>query len=342
MTADTAVASTEPTTRPETMSQVVLVLGDTSIDVFTSSGILEANGNVCAVLASTERETIVRLDQPGGFRSRFPQRVFTVDLKPAPADPTLARPELSPWLTARPLSQRLRGGPDGALDRADATTRLLLSQEFGTALTSALIWAHARPASGNHLAVGVVCFAVAGRMTGSGTVVAAVDLLEQALVDFQGQADECWIDLLLGTASIHQHATREFDDARGGSAALVAELGAAVSDPRTAGPSGRFGTHLGQILVLGPPQGGGTLRDVAEANASLALALSAIVSGDSQRQREALRPGANRTVNDRGADAVFAGIGALEVVFDPDQAAIWTAQRLLATMPDPDDTQTGA
>jgi hypothetical protein len=39
---------------------------------------------------------------------------------------------------------------------------------------------------------------------------------------------------------------------------------------------------------------------------------------------------------------VFAGIGALEVVFDPDQAAAWTAQRLLATMPDPDATQTGA
>ena len=74
-----------------------------------------------------------------------------------------------------------------------------------------------------------------------------------------------------------------------------------------AGPSGRFGTHLGQILVLGPPEGGGTLKDVQEANASLQLALSALVSGASQRQREALRPGANRTVNGRRPDAVFAG-----------------------------------
>ncbi|HEY1916152.1 MAG TPA: hypothetical protein VGH27_11325 [Streptosporangiaceae bacterium] len=339
MTADPVAPGADPATaaptRPETMSQVVLVLGDTSIDVFMSAAILETNDNVCAVLASTERETIVRLDQPGGFRSRFPQRVFTVDLKPAPAEPAVARPELEPWLTARPNHQRQRGGPDGALDRADATTRLWLSEEFRAALTAALIWAHARPASGNHLAVGVTCFAVAGRMTGSGTVVAALDLLEQTLVDFQGQADECWIDLLIGTASIHQHATREFDDARRGSAALVAELGVALDDPATAGPSGRFGRHLGQILVLGPPQGGGSLRDVAEANASLALALSAIVSGDSQRQREALRPGVTRVVNDRGANAVFAGIGALEVTFDAALAAPWAAARLLADMPMP-------
>ena len=115
--------------------------------------------------------------------------------------------------------------------------------------------------------------------------------------------------------------------------ALVAELGAAVANPAVAGPSGRFGAHLGQILVLGPPEGGGTLKDVQEANASLQLALSAILSGASQRQREALRPGANRTVNGRRPDAVFAGIGVLEVVFDPALASRTVAQRILATMP---------
>ena len=119
------------------------------------------------------------------------------------------------------------------------------------------------------------------------------------------------------------------------STALIAELGAAVADPAAAGPSGRFGTHLGQVLVLGPPEGGGTLKDVPEANASLQMALSAIVSGASQRQREALRPGANRTVNGRRPDAVFAGIGVLEVVFDPVLASRWVARRLLATMPQP-------
>ena len=65
------------------------------------------------------------------------------------------------------------------------------------------------------------------------------------------------------------------------------------------------------------------------------MALSAIVSGASQRQREALRPGANRTVNGRRPDAVFAGIGVLEVVFDPVLASRWVARRLLATMPPP-------
>jgi hypothetical protein len=336
LTADPAAPGAEPAATPthgETMSQIVLVLGDTSIKVFESSRILEANDNVCAVLVSTERQTIVELDKPRGFRARFPERVFTVDLKPAPADPTLARPELSPWLTSRPLAQRLRGGAEGAIDRADATTRLWLSEEFRAALRSALIWAHARPTSGNRLAVGMMCFAVAGRMTGSGTVVTALDILEDTLVDFQGRADECWIDVLVGTASIYQQSFKEFDEARGGSTALVAELGVAVADPSAAGPSGRFGTHLGHILVLGPPNGGGTLRDVPEANASLALALSALVSGDSQRQREASRPGANRIVNDRGPGAVFAGVGVLEVVFDRDQAARWGAQRLLATLP---------
>lgn len=321
--------------RPETMSQVVLVVGDTSISVFESSGILAANDNVCAVLVSTERATIAALDRPGGFRSRFPERVFTVDLKPAPAHPEQARPELSRWLTRRQGSQRLRGGAEGALDRADAAIRLLLSQDFRQALNSALIWAHARPTSGNHLAVGVVCFAVAGRMTGSGALVAAVDQLEDKLVDFEGRADEVWIDLLIGTASIHQHANREFEDARVGSTAVIAELGAALANPAVAGPSGRFGSHLGQILLIGPPEGGGTLRDVKEANSSLQLALAALVSGDSQRQREALRPGANRTVNDRGADAVFAGLGVHEVVFDPDRAAHQAARFLLATMPQP-------
>src|SRR5271165_6330697 len=48
------------------------------------------------------------------------------------------------------------------------------------------------------------------------------------------------LDLLIGTASIHQHANREFEDARVGSTALIAELGAAVADPAAAGPSGRF------------------------------------------------------------------------------------------------------
>lgn len=321
--------------RAETISQVLLVLGDTSISAFVASGILEANANVCAVLASTERATIAALDGPDGFRSRFPERVFTVDLKPAPAHPELARPELSPWLTPRQGSQRLRGGAEGALDRADAATRLLLSLEFRQALNSALIWAHARPVSGNHLAVGVVGFAVAGRMTGSGALVAAIEVLEDKLLDFEGRADEVWIDLVIGTASIHQHANREFEDARIGSAAVIAELGAALANPALAGPSGRFGNHLGQILLIGPPEGGGTLRDVKEANSSLQLALSAIVSGDSQRQREALRPGANRTVNDRGADAVFAGLGVHEVVFDPDRAARQAAQCLLATMPEP-------
>jgi len=339
METSTSTASTAPAaaaaSRHETMNHVVVVLGDTSINAFETSGLLEANDNICAVLASTERATIEALDRPAGFRSRFPERVFTAYLKPAPTDFTQAPDELLPWLTPRPASQRLRGGAEGALDRADAATRLLLSEDFSTALNAALIWAHARPIQGVHLAVGVLGFAVAGRMTGSGTLLAAVDLIENKLVDFAGAADEVWIDLLIGTASIHQHPRREFEDARVGSTALVAELGAAVADPAVAGPSGWFGTHLGQILVLGPPGGGGTLKDVQEANASLQLALSAILSGASQRQREALRPGANRTVNGRRPDAVFAGIGVLEVVFDPARAARTVAQRILATMPEP-------
>ena len=331
----TAVSALSPGNRPDTMNYLVMVLGDTGINAFETSGILEANHNICAVLASTERATIEGLDQPGGFRSRFPERVFTAYLKPAPTDFAQAREALIPWLTPRPLSQRLRGGAEGALDRADAATRLWLSEDFRSALNAALIWAHARPINGNHLAVGVVGFAVAGRMTGSGALVAAVDSLEDLLVNFAKGADEVWIDLLIGTASLHQHANREFEDARVGSTALIAELGAAVADPAAAGPSGRFGTHLGQVLVLGPPEGGGTLKDVPEANASLQMALSAIVSGASQRQREALRPGANRTVNGRRPDAVFAGIGVLEVVFDPVLASRWVARRLLATMPQP-------
>ena len=323
------------TSRPETMNHVVVVLGDTSINAFETSGLLAANDNICVVLASTERATIEALDGPAGFRSRFPDRVFTAYLKPAPTDFAQVPDELLPWLTPRPSSQRLRGGAEGALDRADAATRLLLSEDFSMAVNAALIWAHARPIQGVHLAVGVLGFAVAGRMTGSGTLPAAVDLIENKLVDFAGAADEVWIDLLIGTASIHQHPRREFEDARVGSMALVAELGVAVANPAVAGPSGRFGAHLGQILVLGPPDGGGTLKDVQEANASLQLALSAILSGASQRQREALRPGANRTVNGRRPDAVFAGIGVLEVVFDPARAARAVAQRILATMPEP-------
>jgi len=337
MAASTPTASTAPVTasRHETMNHVVVVLGDTSINAFETSGLLETNDNICAVLASTERATIEALDRPTGFRSRFPERVFTAYLKPAPTDFTQTPDEVLPWLTPRSASQRLRGGAEGALDRADAATRLLLSEDFSTALNAALIWAHARPIQGVHLAVGVLGFAVAGRMTGSGTLLAAVDLIETKLVDFAGAADEVWIDLLIGTASIHQHPRREFEDARVGSTALVAELGIAVADPALAGPGGRFGTHLGQILVLGPPDGGGTLKDVQEANASLQLALSAILSGASQRQREALRPGANRTVNGRRPEAVFAGIGVLEVVFDPARATRTVAQRILATMPGP-------
>jgi hypothetical protein len=325
----------ETANRPETMNHVIMVLGDTSIDAFESSGILEVNDNICAVLASTERATVEALDEPGGFRSRFPDRVWTVYLKPAPTDFAQVPQRMLPWLTPRQPSQRLRGGAEGALDRADAATRLLLSFEFSDALNRALIWAHSRRITGIHLAVGVIGFAVAGRMTGSGTLVAAVDILEERLLDFTGRADEVWIDLLIGVASIHQPALREFEDAQIGSAALIAELGAALADSTLAGPSGLFGTHLGQILVLGPQEGGGILRDVREANASIQLALSAIVSGDSQRGREAYRPSANRTVNRRQPEAVFAGIGVLEVVFDPAVASQLVARRILATMPEP-------
>ena len=122
------------------MNHVAVVLGDTSINAFETSGLLEANHNICAVLASTERATIEALDQPTGFRSRFPERVFTAYLKPAPTDLAQAPDELLPWLTPRPTSQRLRGGAEGALDRADAATRLLLSEDFSTALNAALIW----------------------------------------------------------------------------------------------------------------------------------------------------------------------------------------------------------
>ena len=158
----TAASAPSPGNRPDTTNYLAMVIGDTGIDAFESSGILEANRNICAVLASTERATIEGLDQPGGFRSRFPERVFTAYLKPAPTDFAQAREALIPWLTPRPLSQRLRGGAEGALDRADAATRLLLSEDFRSALNAALIWAHARPISGNHLAVGVVGVAVAG------------------------------------------------------------------------------------------------------------------------------------------------------------------------------------
>ena len=150
---------------------------------------------------------------------------------------------------------------------------------------------------------------------------AAVDLIEQKLVDFAGAADEVWIDLLIGTALYPPARPAGVRGRPGGEHGPGRRVGAAVADPAMAGPSGRFGTHLGQILVLGPPEGGGTLKDVQEANASLQLALSALVSGASQRQREALRPGANRTVNGRRPDAVFAGIGVLEVIFDPARAA---------------------
>jgi hypothetical protein len=330
-----AVSAASAPDPEETMNHMVVVLGDTSIDAFVSSGILRVNDNICVVLASTERATIEALDQPGGFRSQFPERVFTAYLKPAPPDFAQVSPDLVPWLTPRPPSQRHRGGSEGALDRADAATRLLLSEDFRDALRAGLIWAHARRIPGNHLAVGVVGFAVAGRMTGSGTLVMAVDMLEQMLVDFAGSADKVWIDLLIGTASIHQHAPMEFEDAKVGSLALIAELGAAVADRTVAGPSGLFGQHLGQILLLGPPEGGGTLKDVQEANASLQLALSAILSGPSQRGREARRPGANRTVNSRRPEAAFAGIGVLEVVFDPVRASRLVARRILATMPKP-------
>lgn len=333
---DTAAApDAAATDHAETMNHVIMVLGDTSIEAFISSGILEMNRNICVVLASTERATVEDLDRPGGFRSRFPERVFTVYLKPTPPDFNLVSPKLVPWLTPRPDLQRHRGGAEGALDRADAATRLLLSYEFRDALSAALIWAHKRPIDGIHLAVGVVGFAVAGRMTGSGTLVAAVDVLEELLIDFDGSADKLWIDLLVGTASIHQHAPTEFEDARIGTTALIAELGAAVADPAVAGPSGLFGKHLGHIMLLGPPEGGGTLKDVQESNASLQLALSAFVCGLSQRQREALRPSANRTVNSRDANAVFAGIGVLEVVFDPSRAVSSAGRRILATMPKP-------
>ena len=55
----------------ETMNHVVVVLGDTSIDAFKTSGLLDANHNICAVLASTERATIEALDRP----ARVPQPV---------------------------------------------------------------------------------------------------------------------------------------------------------------------------------------------------------------------------------------------------------------------------
>jgi hypothetical protein len=325
----------ETDNRPETMNHVIMVLGDTSIAAFESSGILKANDNICAVLVSTERATVEALDEPGGFHSQFPNRVWTVYLKPAPTDFAQVPQRVLPWLTPRKTSQRLRGGAEGALDRADAATRILLSYEFKDALKRALIWAHKRRIAGINLAVGVIGFAVAGRMTGSGTLVASVDILEEMLLDFTGTADEVWIDLLIGVASIHQPAQREFEDAQIGSAALIAELGAALADPKVAGPSGLFGTHLGQIMVLGPQEGGGILSDVQEANASIQLALSAVVCGDSQRGREAYRPSANRTVNHRHPGAVFAGIGVLEVVFDRALASQWVARRILATMPEP-------
>ena len=152
----------------ETMNHVVVVLGDTSIDAFEASGLLDANHNICAVLASTERATIEALDRPGGFRSRYPDRVFTAYLKPAPTDFSQVPDEPRPWLTPRAESQRVRGGAEGAIDRADAATRLLLSEDFSRELNAALIWAHARPIQGIHLAVGILGFAVAGRMTGFG------------------------------------------------------------------------------------------------------------------------------------------------------------------------------
>ena len=51
---------------PETMNHVVVVLGDTSINAFETSGLLAANDNICVVLASTERATIEALDGPAG------------------------------------------------------------------------------------------------------------------------------------------------------------------------------------------------------------------------------------------------------------------------------------
>src|SRR5215472_3315201 len=102
---DTAAApDAAATDHTETMNHVILVLGDTSIEAFTSSGILEANKNICAMLASTERATVEDLDRQGGFRSRFPERAFTVYLKPAPPDFDLISPKLVPWLTPRPDS----------------------------------------------------------------------------------------------------------------------------------------------------------------------------------------------------------------------------------------------
>ena len=43
-----------------------------------------------------------------------------------------------PWLTPRPPLPRVRSGAEGALDRADAATRLLLSEDFGAALNARL------------------------------------------------------------------------------------------------------------------------------------------------------------------------------------------------------------
>ena len=77
------------------MNHLVMVLGDTSINAFETSGLLAANDNICVVLASTERATIEALDRPGGFRSRFPDRVFTAYLKPAPTDFAQVPEELS-------------------------------------------------------------------------------------------------------------------------------------------------------------------------------------------------------------------------------------------------------
>ena len=53
MAASAVNPSAASPSRPGTMNHMVVVLGDTSINAFETSGILEANLNICAVLASS-------------------------------------------------------------------------------------------------------------------------------------------------------------------------------------------------------------------------------------------------------------------------------------------------
>lgn len=320
---------------------IVIVVGDEGIRLVLEQllDLLSSTG-VQVVAVTSDRRTVRHLTP---VVSRDPLHVQVVELDKYEGitehglnDDRLLTADQRQFLFDDPVLYAA-GSDTGAVTRPEAAARTFLSRGLKRALERALKRATSRPHAHGILKVRVLVIATTYRNTGSGALAVLLGSFNVVSEEFRRLA-RIELDVITGAQSVYHAGVEGLYAGIGRRAAhteltVAEELGVPVGPGLTVPKS--LVTHVIEVGAPGLHQG--VIDDEEQARRALALTVRAYLAGATGEAIASQRPFSSSVVvqvhAESGVRTRFSGMGAVEVVFEPEAARDYLAAHMLAALP---------